>query len=142
MSARDLVTSAIILGAMAFIARNYTEQRKVSLFEQGGHKYDIIMQPLDTPEIMPTHQAKKHEPVLIAKGAAGNSEEAQTETFTRARKDVESYNWWTVTNELVDQIAPEYEPTGENDPLHITLQPQPLYLGDRRNFYDPVNRRV
>jgi len=111
-SAHNLVTSAIILGAMAFIARNYTE-------------------------IMPTHQAKKHEPLLIAKGAAGNSEDAKTETYTSARKDVESYNWWTVTNELVNQIAPEYEPTGENDPYHITLQPQPLYLGDRRNFYDP-----
>jgi len=127
---------------MAFIARNYTEKRKVNRFELGGHKYDIIMQPLDTPEIMPTHQAKKDEPVLIAKGAAGNSEDAKTETFTSARKDVESYNWWTVTNELVNQIATEYEPTGENDPLLITLQPQPLYLGDRRNFYDPVNRRV
>jgi hypothetical protein len=142
MSAHDLVTSAIILGAMAFIARNYTDQRKVTRMEQGGHKYDIIMQPLDTPMITPTNQAKKHEPVLIAKGAAGNSEDAKTETFTSARKDVESYNWWTVTNELVNQIAPEYDLTGENDPLHITLQPQPLYLGDRRNFYDPVNRRV
>jgi len=111
-SPHTLITSAIVLGSLAYIARNY-----------------------DLVSSLDPDKAKKVEPTLIAKGAAGSSEDAKNTTAAKARKDVNSYNWWTVTNELVNQIAPEYQ--GYN-PLAYSLQPQPIYIGARRNFYDPL----
>jgi len=138
-SPHTLITSAIVLGSLAYIARNYDLVGSLDPFMKSGNKYEIIMEPLNPAMLEPNHKAKQVEPTLIAKGAAGNSEDAKNTSNSKARKDVKSYNWWVVTNELVNQIAPEYQ--GYN-PLAYSLQPQPIYFGPRRNFYDPVNRRV
>jgi len=130
---------AIVLGSLAYIARNYDLVSSLDPFMKSGNKYEIIMEPLNPAMLQPTGKARNDESTLIAKGAAGNSEDAQNTSNSKARKDVKSYNWWVVTNELVNQIAPEYQ--GYN-PLAYSLQPQPIYFGPRRNFYDPVNRRV
>lgn len=136
----NIITSALMLGAIGYVAKMYMDKRKLAGLEKDGAKLDILMQPLETAQLGRSSAAKQKLGLMTVKGAVGGSSSMASEVSQQTSTTQGDYgNWWVVANELVNATAPDYE--GYN-PLTLTLEPQPIVYGDRRNFYDPVNRRV
>lgn len=141
----NIVTSALMLGAIGYVAKMYMDKRKLAGLEKDGAKMDILLQPLETAQLGRSSAAKQKLGLMTVKGAVGGSSSTASELSQQVAGTMGSTtqgdysNWWVVANELVNATAPDYE--GYN-PLALTLEPQPIVYGDRRNFYDPVNRRV
>ena len=124
----DLLTQSLVVGAFAYVAKAYYDQHYATHTDLNlsGRKTDMMMQPMETAQMVRTTAEQEWQTGLTSENIASKTGGDHTD-------------WQTVQNIMIDQNAPS---SGQYDPLEYTWQAQPLFYGDRRNFYDPVQHRT
>lgn len=108
--AGGLVTSALFLGAIGYIAKLYYEKEQLAGIESDGQKLDLLMEPLETAQIIHTTREKEVQGTLTAAGGSGpeSTKYAMVGGISIQNQAVKlgrNANWWTVANELINQTA-------------------------------------